>query len=90
MIDNGSTASAHVKQVKCSESGDHGGELFYLTRSHNANYVNERVAENIGGVRYKELMNIKLGDGSHITVSDFFCVEIKIKLNEEIYRYIWS
>lgn len=52
--------------------------------SHDANYINGRVAEELGCLRFKENLRVRLADGNFESLADFVYIEVLIKFKNSI------
>ena len=52
--------------------------------SHDANYVSEKVAKEIEGIRYEQRMNVRVSDGKFENIIAYIFIPIKLKVNNEL------
>jgi hypothetical protein len=52
--------------------------------SRDSNFVSERVAEELSSARYQQTLRVTTGDGKVTTLTEFTCLEIQVKLKDEI------
>ena len=52
--------------------------------SHDANYVSEKVAKEIEGIRYNQRMNVRVGDGKVVETIAYIFIPIKLKVSNDL------